>query len=605
MDTATQAATQGVCWDLTSYFPAFNGPEMQLFKDRLAADLAMLEQRAGALDPLNADNQADWEDIVSGLEDATARLYHLTSYVNNLASAHADVPEYAQEAARNSVLVAQMEKIESELLRMVKGVSDEVFAQFNSRQKLAGVDYYLRRVRERSQFVLSPAEEKLAADLGVTGIHAWSRMYDTLTGKLTFPMRWPDGREESLPISRWRALLGDPDPQVRRSAYAGGSEAWGSIEDACAAALNAIGGWRLSLYQHRGIDDFLYPALLGSSIQRESLDAMYAAIRRHIDMARDIFRVKARALGQDGIAFWEREAPLPIEGVSSYSWEEGSAMVSRAFDQVYPALGSYYSDFLARGWMESEMRGGKRPGAYCTGSPVTGEQRVYMTFNGSINEVGTIAHELGHAFHGHILKQLRPIQQRYPMTLAETASIFAELILAEGVYSDPSIPDSTKLLMLDTDLTGAAILLLDIMVRFEFERAFYEERKSGEVSVQRLKELMEEKQREVFGDALREDGADPLFWASKLHFYISRVTFYNFPYTFGFLLARTLFARFKQEGPGFLSRYEDFLRLTGSDSVENVVQRTLGQDTTDPAFWSSAIESLAAPLEQFKDLVNS
>lgn len=603
MDTATQTAPQGLRWDLTSYFPDFNGEAMQEFKQRLIADLTSLQERAAKLGALDSSNQADWEDIVVGVEDAGARLAHLSSFVNNLSSAHADKPEYAQEAARSSVISAQLEKLESELLRMIKHADDSTFSDFASRQKLVGMDYFLRRLRERSQFVMEPGEEKLASDLGVDGIHAWSRLYDTLTGKLTFPMRWPDGREEKLPISRWRSLLGDPDPQVRRAAFQGGNVAWGSIEDAAAAALNAIAGWRLTLYRHRGIDDFLYPALFSSAIKRESLEAMYKAIRDNIELLRDVFRTKAKAGGQSGIHFWEREATLPVEGVSNYSWEDGSAMVSRAFGQVYPRLGGYYDEFLGKGWMESEARGGKRPGAYCTGSPLTGEQRVYMTFNGSINEVGTIAHEMGHAFHGHLLKEFRPVQQRYPMTLAETASIFAELILAEGVYEDASIPDSTKLLMLDTDLTGAAILLLDIMVRFEFERAFYEERKQGEVGVQRLKELMAEKQREVFGDALAPDGTDEYFWASKLHFYISRVTFYNFPYTVGFLLARALFARFKQNGSEFLGQYEDFLRLTGSDSVENVVQRTIGEDTTLASFWASSIESMSGPLAKFKLLL--
>jgi oligoendopeptidase F len=188
------------------------------------------------------------------------------------------------------------------------------------------------------------------------------------------------------------------------------------------------------------------------------------------------------------------------------------------------------------------------------------------------------------------------------MTLAETASIFGEHILAEGVYEDASISDDQKLLMLDTDLCGAAILILDITVRFQFEKKFHEERMKGEVPVARLKELMIETQREVFGDALAKGGEDPMFWASKLHFYITGVSFYNFPYTFGFLLARSLYAMLKAEGPSFLPKYEAFLRLTGSATVEEVARKTLGADTTKPEFWSAALRSLSGPLEQFKSL---
>jgi oligoendopeptidase F len=596
--------SNGVCWDLTSYFPSFDGPELPAFKQQLAADIAQLAAEAAALAPLDSTNAAAWEDVIVRAEDISARMAHLSSYIGNLSSAHADVEAYQQESARMSSLIAQNEKIDTELVRAVKEASDADFEALLGREKLAGADYFLRRLRQRSQWTMGTAEEQLAAELGVDGIHAWGRLYDTLTGKLTFEMRWPDGRVETLPISQWRALLGDPDRAVGKAAFDGGNRAWAGIEDSCAAALNAIAGTRLTLYKRRGLgDDFLRMALFGSAIERESLEAMYSAIRRHIELARDIFRVKGKAMGRTGIAFWEREAPLPAEDNSRYSWEEGSAMVARAFRNVYPNLADYYDSFLRQGWMESQVRPGKRPGAYCTGSPVTGEQRVYMTFNGSINEVGTVAHELGHAFHSHLLKDFRPVQMRYPMTLAETASIFAELILAEGVYEDESVSDAAKLLMLDTDLSGAAILLLDIFVRFEFERKFYTERMSGEVSVSRLKELMVETQREVFGDALEPGGEDPYFWASKLHFYISRTTFYNFPYTFGFLLARALFARFKQQGDSFLPQYEDFLRLTGSATVEDVVQRSIGGDTTDPEFWSASIESLREPLHLFKELL--
>ena len=259
-------------------------------------------------------------------------------------------------------------------------------------------------------------------------------------------------------------------------------------------------------------------------------------------------------------------------------------MVEKAFETAYPKLADYYKMFLGNDWVESEVRPGKRPGAFCTGSSHTKEQRVFMTFNGALGDVTTLAHEVGHAFHGHIIKDMRPLTQEYPMTLAETASIFTEQILAKGIYADDSISDTQKLLMLDSNLCGAAILLLDITTRFEFEKAFMEERKEGELTVSRLKELMVDTQKRIFSDVLLEDGVDPLFWASKLHFYITHVTFYNFPYTFGFLLAKALSALFDEQGADFLPNYEEFLRLTGSDTVENVTKRSIGADIGDPGF---------------------
>jgi len=596
---------QGVRWDLTGYFPKFDGPEMRKFKTRLAADLAALQKKAVKLPPLSAKTANDWEKLLLAAENIEARLGHIFSYVTCLESADADKEEYAAESARLYSLHAEYSKFSVDMLRAFKGVPEKVFAAFIKREKLKDAAYSLKRVREQAKRTMAPAEEKLAADLGVDGFHSWTRLYDKISSKLQFDMHWPDGRIERLPISRWRALMADPDRKVGRAAFEGGNKAWSGIEDSCAAALNAIAGTRLTLYKRRGVKHFLDQALFPAGIKRRTLDAMYAAVHRNIGPVREILRVKAAAMGRKGIAFFEREAPLPIKDSRRFTWDEGSAKVAAAFDRAYPDLGNYYKEFLAKRWLESESRGGKRPGAFCTGSSLTKEGRVYMTFNGSLGDVNTIAHEIGHAWHGNLLKDLRPWATEYTMTLAETASIFGEHILADGIQSDPEISEAQKLNILDEYLTGACVTILDITVRFEFEKAFYEERQKGEVPVQRLKELMTQAQRRIFGDTLEPGGEDPMFWASKLHFYMTGVSFYNFPYTFGFLMAATLFKLFKTEGPAFLPKYETFLRLTGSDTAEAVAKKSLGADLGDPAFWATAIKGLEEPMCRYKKLLVS
>jgi oligoendopeptidase F len=231
------------------------------------------------------------------------------------------------------------------------------------------------------------------------------------------------------------------------------------------------------------------------------------------------------------------------------------------------------------------------------------ESRIFMTYNESLGDVLTLAHESGHAFHGYLMRDVRPSARIYPMTLAETASTFGEQVLMNGLLDEPSISDAQKASLLDIEVGHGAIYLLDIPVRFEFEKAFYEERKNGELSVRRLKELMAETQRRILGDVLQPGGEDPYFWASKLHFYITGLTFYNFPYTFGYLLSRGLYAMFKKDGTNFLPKYEEFLRLAGSDSAENVVKHTVGQDLEKPEFWSRAIRSLEEPRQRLEALL--
>jgi oligoendopeptidase F len=576
---------------------------MLKFKTKLAADISKLQKKAAGLPPLSARTAGDWEKLLLAAEDAGTRLGHIASYVTCLESAHADKEEYSAENARLSGLDAEFSKFLVDMQRAFKDAGEKVFTAFIKRDRLKEVAHSLKRVREQAKRTMSPAEEKLAADLSVDGFQAWSRLYNKLSGKLEFEMEWPGGKKERLPISRWRALMSDADRKSGRAAFEGGNKAWAGIEESCASALNALAGTRLALNSRRGIKHYLEPALFSAGIKRHTLDAMYTAVNRNLEPVRGILRAKAAAMNRKGIAFFEREAPLPLKDSKTFTWAEGSAKVDDAFSRVYPALGRYYRDFLSKKWLESEARGGKRPGAFCTDSKLTGEQQVYMTFNGSLGDVNTLAHEMGHAWHSHLLKDMRPWAAEYPMTLAETASIFGEHLLAEGIQSDPGISEAQKLIMLDEYLTGAAVTILDITVRFEFEKAFYDERSKGEVSVARLKELMTAAQKRIFGDALEPGGEDPLFWASKMHFYLSGVSFYNFPYTFGFLMAATLFSKFKAEGAAFLPKYEAFLRLTGSDTAENVARRSLGADLGDPAFWETAIKGLAEPLARYKKLL--
>ena len=225
-----------------------------------------------------------------------------------------------------------------------------------------------------------------------------------------------------------------------------------------------------------------------------------------------------------------------------------------------------------------------------------------MTFHSAVHDMVTLAHEVGHAWHSCVLRPARSFAASYPMTLAETASNFGEMILLDGLMSDPGITPETKAYLLDQEMLRAHAYLINIPMRYEFEKSFYTERASGEVSVSRLRELMTNAQRKLYGDTLLDDGTDPMFWAYKMHFFITGVSFYNFPYVFGYLLSQALFARFKAEGASFLPRYEAFLSMTGSASCEEVVKQTLGEDLTSPDFWATALKAMEPSLIAYEQL---
>lgn len=591
-------------WDLTSYFPEFNGAAMRQFKAALQNDVDAVKQQAATLGVLSASTADAWQDVLIRVEDLTRRLSHLGSYIGCLTSSDARNEAYQQEEAALVRLRAEAGKLRVELLRAFKENDDQLFDAFIARPALDGAQHYLKRLREDARRSMSTEKEILTTELGVDGIQAWGRLYDTMSAKLEFDMVFPDGRRVRTPMAQRRSLMEHPDRRVRKAAFDGGNAAWQSMEDIASGALNAIAGTRLTLNRHRGVEHFLDIALFQASITRKTLDAMFEALFANLDIPRRILKLKAKAMGRETIAWYDLGAPLDLPNQERLSWDRARATVSESFGRAYASLGRFFTDqVIGKNWVDWEPRPGKRPGAYCTSSMLSKESRVFMTFNDSLGDMLTLAHESGHAFHGALMRELRPYARAYPMTLAETASTFGENVLMNGILDDPTVSDAQKAMILDIEAGHGAVYLLDIPVRYEFEKAFYEERKQGPLAVSRLKELMAQTQRKTLGDVLETGGEDPYFWASKLHFYITGITFYNFPYTFGYLLSRGLYAMFKQEGASFLPKYEEFLRLAGSDTAENVIKRTVGRDVEKTEFWREAIESLQEPTRRLEALL--
>ena len=468
---------------------------------------------------------------------------------------------------------------------------------------LKNAEHAVRRMRHEGQHQMKSEMEALAADLNVNGLHAWGRLYDTLTGKMEFEMTFPDGHKEIVPMSRRRALMSEPDRKLREAAFNDGQKPWNDHAVTLAAGLNGIAGTRLSLYGRRGLPHFLDTPLFDGAMSRKSLDAMLEAIHTHIDLPRRALRKAAKLQGTSALHYFDLEAPqIAAPDEKELTWDEACATVDHAFSAAYPKLGGYFREMLAKRWIESQPRAGKRPGAFCTGSQLKHEERVYMTFHRTVHDMVTLAHEVGHAWHSCVLRPARSFAANYPMTLAETASNFGEMILLNGLMNNPGITEATKAYLLDQEMLRAHAYLINIPMRYEFEKAFYTERASGEVSVSRLSALMTEAQRKLYGDTLLDDGTDPMFWAYKMHFFITGVSFYNFPYVFGYLLSQALFARFKAEGPSFLPRYEAFLSMTGSATCEEVVKQTLGEDITQPEFWATALKAIEPTLSAYEAL---
>jgi oligoendopeptidase F len=586
-------------WSLESWFSAYGAADYVAFKEALP----------GAMEALSASVKAAGVEVaalaavIPDFEAHTERLGHLSAYLGCLSAADATNEAVKADEAWMATMIAEHEKLVAALRNGLASLEQAAFSDLLARHETQGASHTLKRMREEGLRQMPGDLEALASDLNVNGLHAWGRLYDTLTGKMTFEMTFPDGHNETVEMSRRRALMSEPDRRLREASFHAGQKPWVDHADTLAAGLNGIAGTRLSLYSKRGLDHFLDTPLFDGAMSRASLEAMMEAIQSHIELPRRALRTAAKLQGTSALHFFDLEAPqVAAPERQSLAWDDACATVDRAFSSAYPALGDYFRKILADRWIEAEPRAGKRPGAFCTGSRLNREERIYMTYHGTVHDMVTLAHETGHAWHSSVLRPARTLASDYPMTLAETASNFAEMILLSGLMRDPELTPGMKAYLLDQEMLRAHAYLINIPMRFEFEKAFYTERAAGEVTVTRLGELMSEAQRKLYGDTLLADGTDPMFWASKMHFFITGVSFYNFPYVFGYLLSQALFARFQEEGAAFLPRYEAFLSLTGSADCEEVARQTLGADLTDPAFWSTALKAMEPALAEYERL---
>ncbi len=580
-------------WSLESWFSGFGKPDYIKFKATLVRDVEVLKAKAAVL----RRGKAGLLSAINAAEALTDRLSHLSAYLGCLSADDANDEAVKADEAWIATLEAENTKLMASIRSALAALSEAAFTSLLADSSLKDAEHAVTRLRCEGQQQMSAAMEALAADLNVNGLHAWGRLYDTLTGKMEFEMTFPDGHLETVPMSRRRALMSEPDRRLRAAAFNDGQKPWNDHAVTLAAALNGIAGTRLSLYGHRGLPHFLDTPLFDGAMSRPSLDAMLEAIHTHIELPRRALRQAAKLQGTTALHYFDLEAPqIAAPDEKELTWDQACQTVEHAFSTAYPKLGSYFREMLANRWIEAQPRAGKRPGAFCTGSQLRHEERVYMTFHRTVHDMVTLAHEVGHAWHSCVLRPTRSFAASYPMTLAETASNFGEMILLSGLMNDPGITEATKAYLLDQEMLRAHAYLINIPMRFEFEKAFYTERAAGEVSVSRLSELMSETQRKLYGDTLLDNGTDPMFWAYKMHFFITGVSFYNFPYVFGYLLSQALFARFKAEGAAFLPRYEAFLAMTGSATCEEVVKQTLGEDLTKPEFWATALKAMEPSL---------
>ena len=579
-------------WDLTVFYKDFDDPE---FKD----DLARLPKE---IDAFTAAIAAPAEDEVKKLvslvhqEEALSNLFERLNLMIGL-TLSVDANNKAANAAMAPLMRAVMgSSLASNAFSRYLASLENLDAIIDADDELKARAFALREAAEDAKHQLPEALEKPVLKMQLSGGEAFSQLRDKLDATLLVDY---DGKQ--IPLSAVRALAYDGDADTRRRAYEAELASYKKIElpmSFCLNNLKAEGETMAALKGYKGVLDM---ALAHSRMDEKTLEAMWTAIREALPELREYFKAKGRLLGhENGLPFYDLFAPVG-QSTRTYTVEEARALLLDLFGKFCPEMGEMMRTAFDEGWIDMYPREGKSGGAFCSGYYAKNISRVMTNFAGSASDVSTLAHELGHAFNNRMLHHKPIMMTETPMPLAETASTFNETLLISQLLKTAT-PEE-ELTLLDFCLTEQTQTMVDIYSRFLFEQKVVAAQADHALDVDELKETMLWAQEQSYGDGLDPEYRHPYMWACKSHYYSTGVHFYNFPYAFGGLFARGLYARYEKEGEAFVPIYCDLLSRFGSDTIANVTA-SVGIDVTTPDFWREAVESVLVQVRRFVELAD-
>ena len=578
-------------WDLT---PLYEGIDSEKYQ----RDLQALKETAAAY---NAFAAALPEDRAAGIR----RALELQEKLSGLA-----MPLFLYAGLRSATNTSDSEALDAEsalrrlmsdssaadaAVRAYVGKTENLEELIEADPFLGEYAYLLRTTKDDAKYVLDEKVEEALAKMDLSGGSAWSNLQSYLTSTVE-----ADYRGEKKPLSAVRNLAYDPDPAVRRDAYDAEVACYEKIKDGVCFALNSIKQQVTTECELRKGGSPLEMTLRASRMKKSTLDAMIAAIEEYLPVFWKYLRAKAKLLGYEGgLKWWDLFAPMG-KNTASYTVEDAKKYLLDHFRPFAPDMADMMERAFDEAWIDFYPRSGKVGGAFCANAPCIKQSRVLTNFDGAFGDIVTLAHELGHAYHGMMIEDHRPLNLDYSMPVAETASTFNETVVMNAAL-DEAADREVRLGLLESQLQDTTQIMCDIMSRYWFETAVFEKAGSGFAFPDELCAMMKEAQKRGYGDGLDLDTLHPFMWVCKSHYYSSGLSFYNFPYAFGGLFAAGLYAQYRREGEAFLPKYRALLKATTVCSVEDVAKMA-DIDLGSVDFWRSSLEIFKARVEMFLDL---
>lgn len=560
-------------WNLEKIYPSADSKE---FFD----DIERAKKLSKELEEKSKIENTPLVELMKLSDEIAAIVTNLNAYSSALLTTDTSNAEYIKAVGLSEDAASLYSAAENAMTYYVSKRVDEF-----SSPELEIYKLKLEEIKIASEHQMSLEEERLAGEFLKVSSSAWERLQSAVTSSIF------NGDKTLIEL---RGLATNPDRNVRKDAFEREIKILKEHEVALASSLNGVKGTVLLLEEKRGWKSPLERSITTSRISQKTLDALISSLEDSRTMFREYMRTKAKLLGIDKMDFYDLFAPVGTSS-KSYSYEEAKKLVYDSYNEFSAEAGEFIKNAFESDWIDAEPRKGKVGGAYDTAFPLVKESRILCNYDSSYDSVSTLAHELGHAFHDSRVKDLPMCQSDYPMTLAETASIFGENLLFQHVLSLSSHDE--QLPIIESYVQSACQVCIDILSRFYFESSLFEARKEGELTASQLCNLMVDAEERAYGDGLGIK--HPYMWAVKGHYYSEGFSFYNYPYAFGQLFALGLFAS-KDDVPDFPEYYNKILRLTGKMRAEDVAA-VAGIDIEDKAFWKKGLDIIGEFAEKLKE----
>ncbi|MBM7583501.1 pepF/M3 family oligoendopeptidase [Bacillus pakistanensis] len=581
-------------WNLSSLYPGeIESLKLKELISRLTTDIDKLHKKIISFDfPLEKKNIPEIIQLFHLIQDVMNGSLELDDYLICVYSEDVKNKNVSNLMTESSKIKADLNSLLVELDQLLVKIPNEAWLRLLQHEEVRTYQFYLEE-RKRMMKNKLPAEmEILMNDLSVSGFAGWENHYELLMSKLEIP----DGNGRVLSIGQaLNQAMSASNRTIREKTAHSIIEVSEKQADFFASILNHMTGYRLSMYKKRGWDNILKESLDQNRINEQTLQTMISTINEHKNVIKSFIKRKAQVSKINSLGWYDIMAPS-FTTDQNVTYTDAAEMVISQFHRFSKKLGLFAERAFQEGWIEAENRANKGHGAFCASMPLAKESRIFLTFAGSYQDVVTIAHELGHAYHNYILHEEPAFSQQKGTSVAETASTFTENLVLDAAIANAK-NDKEKLSLLEMKITNGLKYIGVVPSMFEFEQKLYEKRKHGLLTSEEITNLMEEIQIDLYSETIAE--LNPYNWMTISHFYNTEQAFYTIPYTIGFLFSNGIYALAKEQGSPFINQYDELLRNSGKLTVEQLAERYLNQDITKKGFWEASIQSTLDAVNEY------